>query len=194
MKFYFQKQKNKEGGFTLLEVLIAITILFFAITATFTAAQSGLQSSIESKNQVIAYYLAQEAVEYIRNIRDTNSLLNATTPTNWLAGIANLSTDPCWSATVGTPGQLCYVDAITPALAVCPSGVCPNIRQDTASTYAYGTNAAWAATTFKRTVQITVYNNNGGNNEAAITVNVVWSRGSFTQTFTARESIFNWQT
>lgn len=203
MKSFFNIHKNKdfdqggEQGFTLLEVLIAVTILVFAITATFTSAQSGLQSSQESKNQIISYYIAQEAIEYIRNLRDTNSIVRIATPTtNWLKDIAengNSSTDdPCF------PGTYCTVDAVNSTLTQCSGGLngCPNLMQNTTQgspsylMYGYGSaGAGWVNTNFKRVIQIEKL----GATEAKIIVTVYWSRGSFSTSFTVRENIFDWQ-
>ncbi len=191
-----KKIQKSQKGFTLLEVLIAITILIFAITATFTAAQSGLSSSAESKNQVIAFYMAQEAVEYIRNTRDTNALLSQ----SWLLGIADPSTpsDPCYSNVIGTPGKTCAVDMLaTTKLFSCPTGTgsCPAITQDTASSdatygmYSTQTGGGWTSTNFKREIQITVISND----EASIAVTVSWLQGSYSRNFVVHESIFNWQ-
>ncbi len=58
------------SGFTLLEALVAISILMVAVVAPITIAQKGLSSAVYSKNQMIASYLAQDAIEYIKNKRD----------------------------------------------------------------------------------------------------------------------------
>ncbi len=203
MKFFLNRVSAKsesyksQRGFTLLEVLVAVTILIFAITATFTSAQSGLQSSQESKNQIITFYLAQEAVEYIRNMRDTNSIARISVPTtNWLKDIAengNSSTDdPCY------PGTYCTVDVVKSELKQCPGGLngCPYLKQNKSQgssaylMYGYDDGiGTWATTDFKRVVQIEKI----GATEAKIIVTVYWSRGSFSTSFTVRENIFDWQ-
>jgi type II secretory pathway pseudopilin PulG len=66
IKFNFKKNK----GFTLLEALVATSILMVAISAPITIAQKGLSSAILTKNQMIASYLAQDVIEYIKNQRD----------------------------------------------------------------------------------------------------------------------------
>lgn len=63
-------------GFTLLEALVAISILMVAVMAPITIAQKGLSSAIYSKNQMIASYLAQDALEFIKNRRDQVSINN----------------------------------------------------------------------------------------------------------------------
>jgi prepilin-type N-terminal cleavage/methylation domain-containing protein len=67
-------------GFSLIETLIAVSILMIAVSGPLALVQAGLFSSIHQRNQVIATYLAQEAIEYIKNIRFTNSY-------NYYAGI-----------------------------------------------------------------------------------------------------------
>ena len=64
-------QKNN-SGFTLVEALVSLTVLTVGLVAGYAAAVSsaGLASSI--RNNVIAANLAQEGVEVIRAIRDTN--------------------------------------------------------------------------------------------------------------------------
>lgn len=201
-----KKQKNNSRGFTLLEVLVSITILVFAITATFTAAQSGLTSAYESKNQVTAFYLAQEAVEYVRNTRDSNSLFNSD-PNNlnsqksWLAGIADPANvnDPCYN------GNKCVIDALGDTfnnhIINCPSGICPFLKQDTSTgsatygMYSYRTTTGWNTSNFQREIQITIVNPQGLATPPEITmkVTVTWTQGSFSRSFTISESIFNWQ-
>lgn len=61
-------------GFTIVETLVAITILLLAITGTMTTAQKGLQSAHYANDQMVAVFLAQEAIESIRQYRDTKTL------------------------------------------------------------------------------------------------------------------------
>ena len=64
------RQVNLKQGFTLLEALVAVSILMVAVVAPITIAQKGLSSATYSKSQMIASYLAQDAIEYIKNKRD----------------------------------------------------------------------------------------------------------------------------
>ena len=61
-------------GFTLVEALIAITILLLVIIGPMTAAQKGAQNAYFASEQLTAVFLAQEAVEAVREIRDTKAL------------------------------------------------------------------------------------------------------------------------
>lgn len=65
---------KKEKSFTLLEMIFAIfflTVVFLSVFSLITQLIIG--SSISSQN-LIAAYLAQEGMELVRNIRDTNLL------------------------------------------------------------------------------------------------------------------------
>lgn len=84
MKFLkFKKRLKAESGFTLTEVMIAVMILTVAIVSS-TSLLVGLINTNRSNVQTLqAYYLAQEGVELMRNVRDTNWLYNV----DWLHGL-----------------------------------------------------------------------------------------------------------
>lgn len=69
---YFKNQiKN---GFTLLETMIAITVLMTGILSIVTMLIFNIKQTTNFKNRIIAYNLAQEGIEIVKNIRDTNWL------------------------------------------------------------------------------------------------------------------------
>jgi Tfp pilus assembly protein PilV len=73
---YNSKFKNIISGFTLLEALMAVSILMVAVVAPITVSQKGLSSAVYAKSQMIASYLAQDAIEYIKNVRDQTAIQN----------------------------------------------------------------------------------------------------------------------
>ncbi len=77
------KVPRATAGFTLIEALVAITVLLLSIVGPMAIAQTGMQSSIYAKDQIVAFYIAQEGVEIIRSIRDENALNRSP----WLTGI-----------------------------------------------------------------------------------------------------------
>jgi prepilin-type N-terminal cleavage/methylation domain-containing protein len=68
---------QRSGGFTLIEVIVAIFILVLAVTGPMSAAQNSLKASFLARDQVVAFYLAQDAIEYIKNYKDTSIISNA---------------------------------------------------------------------------------------------------------------------
>lgn len=69
-----RNQKLKCTGFTLLETLVAISILVTAIVGPLTLAAQTIRSQQVAKDNLIAANLAQEGIELIRNYRSNNVL------------------------------------------------------------------------------------------------------------------------
>jgi prepilin-type N-terminal cleavage/methylation domain-containing protein len=168
------------SGFTLIEALVAISILVVSLTGPLTLAIKAISEAKISQNQMVAFYLAQEAEEYIRNRRDSNFLSGV----SWLSGLNN-----CWAA------NGCVVDITEPVLGNqingCGGGGCPNIKYDESGryyNYANGQN-----TIFKRTVNIDRINIGGGLDEAKVVVIVEWPEKSGVKSFVLEDHLFNWK-
>ena len=185
-------KKNK--GFTLVETLVAISILSLSIAATFTAVQNGIQNSTIAKDQTIAFYLAQEAMEYIKNKRDNNALAtlnNPDAPTNWLVGMSAVAGDPCRF------DKVCRIDSPNKTIVECgsvaitsnPPNVCPNLKQE-ASSSLYGHLDGWTDTRFKREIQ---FQEVFINREVRVFVTVSWTSRGGTRHFQAVETLLNRQ-
>ncbi len=74
------------GGFTLIEAMIAITILTFAVAGPLSTASRALVATEVARDQLTASYLAQEGVEYVRAMRDDAYLAgypSAASTTEW---------------------------------------------------------------------------------------------------------------
>lgn len=74
MKQRALKYVPEEQGFTLVETLVAIAILLLIIIGPITAAQKGIQQAYYANEQLSAVFLAQEAIEAIRQRRDDQAL------------------------------------------------------------------------------------------------------------------------
>lgn len=67
-------------GFTIIEMAISIFLLAVAVIGIFTSFSFVGMLSAEAEDRLAATYLAQEGIEIIRNIRDTNWLQNVLKP------------------------------------------------------------------------------------------------------------------
>ena len=176
IKIIFKNKKSK-AGFTLLEALVAISILMVAVAAPITIAQKGLSSASYSKNQMIASYLAQDAIEYLINKRD-GVTINDGTAHDWAA----LWTDPDFSKCVKTDtnDNFCQIDT---NLEGGKGGIVSDTNQvmkktETDSFYGFG----GIATIFTRKIQVIRNPDSDNQDEALITVTVSWGTGTVDST------------
>jgi len=155
-----------ERGLTLIETLVAVTILTVAVVAPMSLTMQSLSASYYARDQIIASNLAQEAIESVRAVRDGNILKLALDPSatcdddamHLLCGIL-IDTDFVIDARETPP-------TITPC-----SGACPLLRTDD-NLYGYG-GAGWYDTDFRRTVRASfVAGNENPQDEIVVTVTV----------------------
>lgn len=180
--------KKYKKGFTLIETLLAVLILAIALAAPLTIAAKALSAALIAKDQTTAFFLAQDAVEYVRFKRDTNTLplTPATwTSTAWLSGIDTLCS--------GTDG--CKVDSRENTIVAC-SGSCGLLQyNETKNWYTYDTSVSGEVikpSIFTRKVVMGSVSSNS--NEKSITVTVNWKDvGGVTRALVVREHITNWQ-
>jgi prepilin-type N-terminal cleavage/methylation domain-containing protein len=193
------KIRNKKG-FTLVETLIAVFILSVSIAGPLTIASRALLSANTARNQITAFYLAQDALEYVRVKRDNACLANGSPCSQgaWLAAL---------SACTGANG--CYIDSLENAPAAptaCPSGGCIQatfptswfLYYDTTNSRFCNINAstciAGATVTksqFARSVKIAPVGSQ--TTEEKVTVQVSWADSGTTRSVTIVENLFNWQ-
>jgi len=185
-KAFNSKYKYKRG-FTVLESIVAIFVLSLSISGVFSAVQQGLSQNIIAKDEVKAFYLAQEAIEIIRNKRDLNQIakLNIDPTRDWLYQIAGNSAYPC------DFNKVCRADIYDSSLTRCGDNwdTCPKLRQNpTSYVYSYY-NSSWPETNFTREIKIEQINSN----EVAITVRISWTKGGLLPfSFKTKVHLLNW--
>ncbi len=183
---HMETKRKMIHGFTLVETLIAISILTLSVLAAFTSVQGGLQSSNIARDQTVAYFLTQEAMEYIKNIRDENALASlGGTPVSWLRGLSEIATDPCYF------GKICTIDspAKTASNSTCGAsfGSCQFLRKQ-AGTGLYGYGSGWPDSIFRREIKLEQI---VAGQEIRVTISVQWLTGNKTQSFQISQSLFN---
>jgi prepilin-type N-terminal cleavage/methylation domain-containing protein len=190
--------KSIKSGFTLIETLVAVLLLTTALAGPLTIAARSLVAASSAKDQITAYYLAQDAIEYVRFARDTNRLSCG----DWLTGaaisgcapyISNNTTDLSSCVSSGGTTASCYVDSRASTVTSCSGNVCPPIKYNSTAGLNYFTYSSGSATIFTRKVAIT--NPFGSQpDEAQIAVTVSWTTANgVAKSTTIQENIFNWQ-
>ncbi len=180
-------------GFTLIETLLAVLILATAIAGPLTIASKGLSAALTAKDQTTAFYLAQDAIEFVRFARDTNILLGAAAG-EWLVGtggIDSVDLTPCTGAN-GCKLDSLKQNPVNPESYGSASYLSdPLFYASVTGNFTYQTTGT-TRTIFSRQIKITELGST--NSEAQVEVKVSW-RGlsGKTNTITVREHMLNWQ-
>jgi len=183
------------SGFTLVETLVAVTLLTIAVVAPMTLTARSLSTAYYARDQITASYLAQEAVEAVRAVRDGNVLRTALgVPTDLLEG------DPADPKTQIPIGQNFRIDTRDNVIVPCTGGAsgdeCPFLQTDTISGF-YGYDDGWSDTKFRRTVVAEFLTNpdDGTENrdEVRLSVTVSWQTGTYnSREITIFENLYRW--
>lgn len=83
MKIYQTIKKNGNKGFSLVETLVAVMIFSVAIMAVMTVLSGSISNINNVKKKMVATYLAQGGIEYVRNMRDTYVISAGTPQEGW---------------------------------------------------------------------------------------------------------------
>ncbi len=183
MKYYFPTSR----GFTLIETLFAILIFSAALISLLAISSKGISVTNQVKRETIAYYLAQEGLEVVRTIRDTNMLAAAagSPGINWTDGFATPG-----SGTDCTTSTMCYVVyglGTTPSLAEnSSSGVTAEIFFSPSGQY----SNTGTPTGFFRNISVTPVSST---DEFMITATVTWKMGTINRSVTLQTFLKKWQ-
>ncbi|MBU0611911.1 prepilin-type N-terminal cleavage/methylation domain-containing protein [Patescibacteria group bacterium] len=184
----FLRQKNK--GFTLVETLVAVSIFSISILSIMVVLGQGVSDANYAKRKMIASYLAQEGIEYMRNMRDTFALSPLTTSSEAWGEFKNkLILASCDN------GSGCYFDSqglagssITEiALNACQEAKCDRLKYDPIAGYNY---ISGGDSGFSRKIQAEAVL--GSDNEIKILSTVYWNQGSGDYSITLSENLYNW--
>lgn len=176
-------------AFTLIETLVAITILTVSVVGPMALASQAINDAYHARDEVTASNLAQEAIETVRANRDGNVL--AIAKTSNASGINLFDplsvnhyylVDPTQAVgSTGAAGSAMFVD--------CNTSPCTTPLRTNGILYGYAQSAGWTTTSFVRYIHITAISTN----EIRIDATVQWQTGGLRpQSFTESEDLFRW--
>jgi len=174
-----------QAGFTLIETLVAISLVSVAIVAPMSLVSRSLASAFYARDQVTAYHLAQEGIEAVRAIRDGNILmltLGQTLPCGEQNILCDIPRDQDFKvdARFSVPTQV----------AISCGGACPVLQTD-GVLYGYGSGLT-ENTRFTRTLRAE-YVAGSGDNEIRVESTVSWYNAARQQnSFTIYENMYRW--
>lgn len=172
-KAWFNAPRELLTGFTLVESMVAITILSTSLAVILGILANSFTFSRFAGDQVTATLLATEGIEYVTNARDNNVQVG----NDWLTGIPS-------------DGSKFRVDPLDPlGTFVACAADCPVLKFDASSNYTYQSGTA---TRFYREITVTKKTNNGTQNEIVVTVTVYWPDSSRRHQVRLIEHLFSW--
>lgn len=156
-------------AFTIIETLVAITILMIAISGPLSSSFRALTASTAARDQMTANFLAQEAIEMVRNVKDNNVV--GAVQEGPLSGLSGCTID-----------SMCSVNNFISACTDFQDKDCQLFRNTTTGKY---TNVVTSRpTNFYRTF----YLKEVTFNSAKAVVDVVWPSGAYGLSSTTIES------
>lgn len=181
------KNFARKNGFTLIETIVAVAILSMAVAGPLTLATKNIGAAAVSSDQIIAFYLAQEATEYVRNKIDTNILNGKALEGEWLDGIKD-----CVDNENG-----CYVNINKGSGSIegCLTSNCDEADSDAQLKFEDGyyvkasEHPDAVGTAFKRIIKIVNINAD----EAGVSATVSWTSKYGEKHFTMHDDIYNWR-
>ncbi len=206
--FFRKNSKTNFSGFTLIETLVAISILAIVIAGSMAAIQVTLKSTVYAKDAVTAKFLAEEGIESIRNMRDTN-IINGLP---WMSGIADPDVSdgsagsPCGDISAETSSSYCYIDSINntvPMVCTGQDGTCTtplNFDNDTKD-YLYSDDSGNPTPSkFIRSIQVVGVDGINGSPDgtaadtfsARVTVTITWDENGDPQTYSVIDYLYPW--
>jgi len=160
-------------GFTILEVMVAVTVLLIGIVGIYTAFVRILISTSGISNRLIAAYLAQEGIEIVRNIRDTNWVEGAA---SWKDELINCSMGCEADYKTGTLSEETPLRAYTESY----------LNMDYNNFYSYSSGTS---TKFKRKITIA----SPEEDILKVSVLVIWEEKGKSYNFIVDEYIYDWK-
>ncbi len=193
-----KNQQSLQNGFSLVETLVAITILLIVIVGPMSISSSAARSTSFSSEQVVAFFLAQEGAEIAQKARDDRILANFSTPTTGWQQFANSAAAGTYTHCFKTTG--CGLQLMTntskgelDTVEDC-SGVngCALYYKDSGkrARYTYTSTGNPTKTPYTRVIN---FEPTSGTNEIKVTSKVTWRTGSqrATQEVVVQTYLFN---
>ena len=176
------------GGFTLIEVLVAALLVTLGAGGAFALIQRVVAFTSNVPLQLEASYLAQEGVEIVRNIRDTNFLkIHKGLVAEWTDGLINPNGDDTGDDT-NECATGCGVGYQQPRLWASQADQFLNIRTDNGFYgYAVGTPSP-----YKRKIIVTQPESD--KDKLTVLVEVTWSERNRSHKVEAASELYNWLT
>ena len=191
----------------MVETLVAISILTIAVIGPLGIIAQALHTSYYTRDQMTAYYLAQEAIEYVKNLRDQQGIKitkqylddSEATLSPWLGDNWDNTTHRLFNTNatlpnfgvVGLPTTYSLIrNNGVYTFETCPSNLCNYLKKDANGVYGV-TDPTGVDTQFRREIYFKRVDSSDIPQEFKMVVNVYWKSGSSDAKFTLEEYFTN---
>ena len=185
-------------GFTLIETLVAVTILTLAVAGPLYTASRAIVAAQNARDQLTASYLAQEGIEHVRAMRDNKYLASyqaggaTVSSTAWNNFLNGAAPDTASILQCRAP-KLCTLDPVQGSaspLTPCPGNACTTpLYLLSNGVYSQQNLSGSTATPFIRTIQAT----DVSATDERIVSTVRWSFHGIPYSVTTTDHLSPWQ-
>ena len=161
-----QKLATRHRGFTLIETFVGITVLTIAVIGPLSLLAKAIADGNFAKNQVTAFYLAQEAAELVISKRNDN-LLNGQ---DWLSDLRG----DCVGSNNYCKIWIDNANSIITSSCSVGDDDCSQLFQNEFSLYTHSDGVSNSPTPFFRILNISDNTTPSGGKGATINVKVKW--------------------
>jgi Tfp pilus assembly protein PilV len=195
------------AGITLIESIVALTILTLAVSGPMSLAAQSIRVLGASRAEMIATHLAEEGVEVVHSLRDNNSADDSTPDKSaWMTDVLSRCSGAagfsgCIIDVTGHSSALGKVWDNLATIVPCPVGGCGNLARIyfNPATGLYRQSSAplgapFELTSFRRTVvMIGIDDTLDPRRQVRVTATVTYvGYGGKTQTVRISEDLYNW--
>ena len=169
--------RSSQNGFTIIESLVALAILSLSLMPMLVVVTMSSRIATSVKNNLVAAMLAQEGIEVVRAIRDTN----------WLNGrvfYIGLNEDAETGTTKDGLVQYDTADSLMPYDASAKLYVDNN-----SGIYSYDNNSGSSPTLFTRKISVTKISNA----ELKIISEITWNEPPRSKIISVEDHLFDWK-
>ncbi|MCX6787705.1 MAG: prepilin-type N-terminal cleavage/methylation domain-containing protein [Candidatus Kaiserbacteria bacterium] len=193
-----RREQTRLCGFTLIEAMVAITIVTLAVTGPLFTASRAIVAAQLARQKLTASYLAQEGIEYARAMRDNEYLLayqaggtgvSTAAWTDFLTGSSAGSITQCRAATCTLDPARSMGSGSGFALQPCSGASCAPLYLANGIYTEQSGIAGSVPTPYTRTIQAV----DVSANDVRIVSTVSWSFHNNSYSVTVNDHLMPWQ-
>jgi len=180
------KNNSWRGGFTLIEVITALSIVMVGVISAYALVNQSLSAANSASMQLTAAYLGKEGIEIVKNIRDTNYLkyfnsYGGYDENSWKSGLVPAGA-PTSVNCAGASG--CTADYKSGSVTLSTANAGQPLKVDSNGLFSYSSGSSSA---YKRKITV---NDNGS--YLNVNVRIDWSERGHNRWLVVEENLYKW--